>query len=323
MESKLLETTLASVGCTSPEDREKVLIAREGEWRNMLSKQQTHGRMVMMHNASIVGEKIVTVAQSYVKDKLMDAVKDATDRMPPEVLENERLLYDALEMNEEVDLWTKARRSMEGPWRFILIPSPIPNAFVSEILPHRIFMTTALFEAFVESQDELALVLGHEISHLILGHSSARNSLETSFRTIEILLLSLDPSEGLLSLAFMSFLASCRSAIGAVQSRENERSADELGIKLTAMACYDTQAASHVFYKMHKHNVESGMESSKKVGWSGLSSLFDSHPPSEERFRALLEESREENREKYSETSCASLKKIFLNAIKPSSDGGN
>lgn len=121
----------------------------------------------------------------------------------------------------------------------------------------------------------------------------------------------------------MSFLASCRSAIGAVHSRENERSADELGIKLTAMACYDTQAASHVFYKMHKHNVESGMESSKKVGWSGLSSLFDSHPPSEERFRALLEESREENRKKYSETSCASLKKIFLNAIKPSSDGGN
>ena len=172
--------------------------------------------------------------------------------MPPEVLDNEELLYQVLEQNDEVNLWTKARRHMEGPWRFVLIPSPMPNAFVSEILPHRIFVTTSMFEKFVSSQDELALVLGHEISHLILGHSSERNSLETSIRTIEILLLSLDPTEGLLSIAFMSFLASIRNAVGAVHSRENERSADKLGMKLTAMACYDTEKGSEVFNKMHR-----------------------------------------------------------------------
>ena len=196
MESKLLDTTLASVGCTSPEDKAKVLIAYEGEWRNLLSKfrsdhrlhhaqndvtyDEDHRRMVMMHNSSVVGEKIVKVAQSFVKDKLREAVKEATSHMPPEVLDNEELLYQVLEQNDEVNLWTKARRHMEGPWRFVLIPSPMPNAFVSEILPHRIFVTTSMFEKFVSSQDELALVLGHEISHLILGHSSERNSLETS-----------------------------------------------------------------------------------------------------------------------------------------------
>ena len=104
---------------------------------------------------------------------------------------------------------------------YVLIPSTIPNAFVSEIMPHRIFITTSLLQTFIESQDELALVLGHEISHLILGHSSSTNAFETSFRTIEILLLSLDPTEGLLSLAFMTFLASVRHAIGAVYSRDN------------------------------------------------------------------------------------------------------
>ena len=102
-----------------------------------------------------------------------------------------------------------------------------------------------MFETFIGSQDELALVLGHEISHL--GYSSERNSLETSFRTIEILLLSLDPTEGLLSLACMTFLASVRNAIGTVHSRDHERCADELGMKLTAMDCYDTRAASQVF----------------------------------------------------------------------------
>jgi Zn-dependent protease with chaperone function len=154
-------------------------------------------------------------------------------------------------------------------------------------LAHRIFITTSLLHQFISTQDELALVLGHEISHLILGHSSAQNSLEASFRTLEILLLSIDPSEGLLSLAFMTFLASLRGAVGASYSRENEREADELGIKLTAMACYDTKEASRVFHKMHLQNVESGLEASS--GKVGLLSFFDTHPPSDERFHSLLE----------------------------------
>lgn len=330
MQSRLLDTTLASVGCTSSEDKERVLIAYEGEWRNLLAKlrsdlklrhaqddasyDQKHRRMVMMHNSSVVGEKIVKAARSYVKEKLTEAVREATSQMPPEVLEDETLLYELLERNEEVNLWTKARRHTEGPWRFILIPSTLPNAFVSEILPHRIFITTSLFETFIESQDELALVLGHEVSHLILGHTSARNSLETSMRTLEILMLSLDPTEGLLSLAFMGGLVSLRSAIGALHSRDHERSADELGIRLTAMACYDTRAASRVFYKMHMHNVESGRD-------VALRGLFDSHPPSEERYLALIKESDEENPTKYEESSCANLKTIFFDALKKGDDG--
>jgi Zn-dependent protease with chaperone function len=330
MQSRLLDTTLASVGCTSSEDKEQILIAHEGEWRNLLSKLRSdlklrhaqddasydrkHRQMVMMHNSSIVGEKIVKVARNYVKIQLLAAVKEATSQMPPEVLEDEILLYQLLERDDEVNLWTKARRHMEGHWQFVLIPSEEPNAFVSEILPRRIFVTTSLFETFIESQDELALVLGHEISHLILGHSSARNSLETSLRTLEILMLSLDPTEGLLSLAIMGGLASLRSAIGALYSRDNERCADELGIRLTAMACYDTRAASHVFYKMHQYNVESGRD-------AGLGGFFDSHPPSKERYLALLKESDEENPAKYEETSCASLKTIFFDAIKSNDEG--
>jgi len=325
MESKLLTTILAGVGCVTPEDQDSVMVAYEGDWKTMLSTFRAHHhrhhsdlsnetyaeeyrRVVMLRNVAIVGEKIVKVAQAYVKSKLKEVVTEATVDMPPEILENERRLYEALEEHEDVDLWTRARRHMEGPWRYVLIPSPMPNAFVSEVLPRRIFITTSLMETFIESQDELALVLGHEISHLILGHSSSQNAFETSFRTIEILLLSLDPTEGLLSLAFMSFLASVRHAVGAVYSRENERSADELGIKLCAMACYDTHAASKVFYKMHMHNLESG----KDIG----PTIFDSHPPTDERYRTLLEESRTQNREAYEATSCATLKSIFWDAMK-------
>ncbi|KAK1743713.1 metalloendopeptidase OMA1 [Skeletonema marinoi] len=307
MEAKLLQTVLAGVGCTSPEDLDMVLIAHEGEdWRIVLSRlrekfqifhsddmeryKEHHHRMVMLRDVAKVGEKIIKVARSYVKSKLAEVVRDAVNQLPPEVQEDEKRLYEALEQIEEVALWTKATRHMEGDtWKFVLIPSVIPNAFVSEILPHRIFITTSMIETFIKSDDELALTLGHEVSHLILGHSSNRNSFEVFFRTAEILVLSLDPTEGLLSLAFMAFLASLRHAIGAEFSRNDEREADELGIKLCAMACFDTKSASHVFHRMHLADVESGKQAASNR--AGLLSFFDSHPPSEERYHSLLEES--------------------------------
>ena len=132
--------------------------------------------------------------------------------------------------------------------------SPQPNAFATGMNKNAALVAVSRGLLDHMTQDEIEAVLGHEISHLILGHSTARNSLETSIRTIEILLLSLDPTEGILSIAFMSVLASIRSAVGMFYSRDNERQADELGIKLTAMACFDTKAASNVFYKMHLQN---------------------------------------------------------------------
>lgn len=78
---------------------------------NVYEKQ--YQRLVMLRNVAIVGEKIVKVAQSHVREKLKEAVKEATSRLPPEVLEDESRLYSALEMIDEVDVWTRARGHME------------------------------------------------------------------------------------------------------------------------------------------------------------------------------------------------------------------
>ncbi|KAL7515825.1 hypothetical protein ACHAWX_000900 [Stephanocyclus meneghinianus] len=56
-------------------------------------------------------------------------------------------------------------------------------------------------------------------------------------------LLSIYPSEGLSSLAFLPFLASLRGTIGPSYSHELE-------INLTAIACYNTREASQAFPKM-------------------------------------------------------------------------
>lgn len=44
----------------------------------------------------------------------------------------------------------------------ILLHTPIPNAFVSEMLPQRVFVTTGLFDQFISTDDELAMIMGHE-----------------------------------------------------------------------------------------------------------------------------------------------------------------
>jgi len=144
MEASLLDTILAGVGCISPEDRAGVLVAYEGEWRTILASfranhhrraeedlayDHEYRRVLMLRNVAVVGERIVKVAQSHVKQKLKEAVRDATSTLPPEVLENEARLYSALEQVEEVELWTRASRHMEV--RFETVQMIVCHTFYS------------------------------------------------------------------------------------------------------------------------------------------------------------------------------------------------
>ena len=87
-----------------------------------------------------------------------------------------------------------------------------PNAFVSEMLPHKVFVTTGLFDKFVNNDDELAMILGHEVSHLIKGHFTTSSNIETWIRGVEIFALMLDPTEGLLSLGKKYCLSALKSS---------------------------------------------------------------------------------------------------------------
>jgi hypothetical protein len=79
---------------------------------------------------------------------------------------------------------------------------------------HSVVMTTAMLD-FVRSDDELAVVLGHELAHQILGHPVMRNE------------------EGVLA----SF------GIGAAELWHREAEADRLGLRLMAAAGFDLGAA--------------------------------------------------------------------------------
>ena len=149
------------------------------------------------------------------------------------------------------------------------------------------------------------------MSHLILGHVSQRNSLETALRTVEVLLLSLDPTEGAASLAVIGGLAWLRGILVASFSREHETEADELGIILAARACYNTPTGSLVMKKMHDHQIRLAGEPTSN---SHLLRMLDTHPPSLDRYHKIVKQSETENPRKYN-TQCATLQQRMMEAV--------
>jgi len=254
-----------------------------------------------------VGREILRSTQKYVRKNLEEAIERAKERiMKDELYVKDKVLARKLSEDSEVALWVAALEHVEGfslegieSWSFVLISSPIPNAFVSEMLPQKIFVTTGLFDEFVRNDDELAMILGHEVSHLIKGHFSEASVFESIVRGVEILVLMLDPTEGLLSLGLVSFLSSSREALVAAFSRGHETEADELGCRLAAMSCYDTKRGIEVFRKMQTAAVVNGTASKQN--------MMSSHPPSQERYDNLLMLAEYQNYSEYSY--CNTLRK--------------
>lgn len=240
--------------------------------------------------AAGVGQQILQQATEYVQHELQQAEAKVLESLSPTGTDMER--KTALDSNEQVEHWRQALLRLEGednhqnssPWQYVFIDSPVPQAFVTELLPRRFFISTGLLQQISQSQhpnDELALLLGHEMAHLLLGHTSARNQVEFAVRTAEVLLLSVDPTAGLLSMVFMSIVYAVRRAVTAAHSRENETAADRLGLELAAAACFDTKKGARILETLHHSTTTS--TSNFATGW------LDSHPPTLERYHKMLE----------------------------------
>lgn len=134
--------------------------------------------------------------------------------------------------------------------------------------------------------------------------------LESVLRTIEVLLLSIDPTSGAIALFVIGTLAATRRALAAQQSRENEYEADELGLVIAARACFDTAAGSHVMRKMNELKV-----AAQPKAQTESVQLMDTHPPSLERFHKMQEQAKTENFTKYTNEQCATVSTRLYNAL--------
>jgi Zn-dependent protease with chaperone function len=319
LQNQLLQGILVSTGCRDPATSVHVVLESDIRW---------HSR-VRHHQVAAVGHKIVSTAREYVERELEGSIQAVRALLPADVDQATEL--QAMDGDKTVQFWHQARLRLEGesvvkqPWQYVFIDSPAPNAFVTEILPRRFFITTSMLNV-ATTPDELAVVLGHEVSHLILGHVSDTNKVETALRTVEVLLLSMDPTAGVISVFVIGLIYAARRALAAAYSRENEMQADDLGVQLAAAACYDTVAGSKVMYKMHQMGTPLGLskkddlpadpdrEASLPAVQPSVIRLMDTHPPTLDRWERMKHTA--ENGENYTKhAECLGISQRVFNAL--------
>jgi hypothetical protein len=113
---------------------------------------------------------------------------------PPDIAEQIATL------EAEVAQWEKASKKLKGEWKFIVLRNGVPNAFVTDLCPRRIFINTGLIDTLQPTDAELALVLGHELSHLILKHTTYSNQLKAAMASAQLVLCALVDPTGFFSL---------------------------------------------------------------------------------------------------------------------------
>jgi len=159
-------------------------------------------------------------------------------------------------------------------WRFNVVDDPQANAFA---LPAGWVYVTRGLLVLLNSEDELAGVVGHEMAHVLERHAARRVSAATPFAVIfgvpAAILGSVSPTLGGI-VGGTGRLAS--SAVLASYSRDQERQADQGGIVLAARAGYDP-AALATFLRTLEREEELAGQNPDRPGF------FASHPATPER----------------------------------------
>ena len=291
-EQSLLEQVCRSAGCEDPKDSTKTRMVKDGKLSHLISKASLDYHDPDLYRVASVGKRIVIVAQKLSKEEREKEIEQIRNSggMPKTISSNSDIIDEIVQLNPSNPVAAASTVMEGGEWTYVLLDSSAPNAFVTSILPRKIFVTTAMMDQLIDNDDEMAMVLGHEVSHLLLGHVKNRTIVEAVLSTAEIVVLStLNAAGGIGTLYAMSMLASLKRWTSNAYSRENEKEADTLGIKLAAMANFDTSRGIEVFKKM------SALD---PPGVKFMTIELD-HPPTEERYNYLVEASKEEKASKY------------------------
>jgi predicted Zn-dependent protease len=169
-------------------------------------------------------------------------------------------------------------------YSFHILESPAINAHA---LPGGgIYITTGMLD-FLESEAELAAILGHEISHVDLRHCIDRIQYELAVRKI-----------GGNDLAAITRVGSM--LVGLAFSEQQEMEADAGGAILAAKARYDPRAAAALFERLAKFESqrhgdrqaqrEKSTSMVEELGIAlgkALQHYFATHPVTEARIREL------------------------------------
>lgn len=173
-------------------------------------------------------------------------------------------------------------------WHFTVIDSPDVNAFA---LPGGYVYVTRGIMAYLNTEAELAGVVGHEIGHVTARHGVRQQSASTAVGLGAVLGSLLVP--GLDNQVGASLLQNLAQALVAGYGREHELEADRLGAEYIARTHYDPQAMVEVIGVL-KNQESFDAELARKEGREPrrYHGLFATHPDNDTRLKEVVGEAR-------------------------------
>lgn len=161
-------------------------------------------------------------------------------------------------------------------WEFVVFESPEVNAFA---LPGgKVGVYTGLLN-LAASDDELAIVIGHEIAHVTARHGAERMTWEQGIQMVGgVVSATAESKLSPQSSTLLKLVYGAGTQLAAVlpHSRFQESEADKIGLRYAAKAGYDPRAALTFWTKMNQQsNAPAGPV------------FLRTHPTSEDRIAKL------------------------------------
>ena len=175
------------------------------------------------------------------------------------------LIQQAIKLRPEAQGWH---------WEVHVLKSDEVNAWC--MAGGKMAVYTGLLQKIQPTDDELAAVMGHEISHALLSHQAekiSRAQMQKAGITAGVLAGALFG----VNLGGMATLADSVATLGLQlpNSREAESEADKVGIELAAKAGFNPEAAVTLWQKMIK------------VSGGGTPEWLSTHPDPQSRIAAM------------------------------------
>jgi predicted Zn-dependent protease len=159
------------------------------------------------------------------------------------------------------------------PWTFRLVDDSAVNAFA---LPGGFVYMTRGILAYLDSEAELAMVMGHEVGHVTARHSASQMSSQQ--------LMSLGMGIGMVAVPELRRYGDlAQLGLGLLFlkfGRDDENEADSLGLRYSARLGYDAEEGAQAFRMLDQLSEQSG--SGRVPGW------LSTHPDPGDRYERLL-----------------------------------
>jgi beta-barrel assembly-enhancing protease len=166
------------------------------------------------------------------------------------------------------------------PFTFEVVAEPSINAFA---LPGgHMFIHTGLLKA-VESESQLAGVMGHEMSHVILRHGTNQASKRNLFELPAMLASKMSGNSSMLGQLTQLGIGLGANSVLLGFSRNAESQADLMGSHLMSESGYDPTELAHFFSKLN---------SPGKGVMGNVAQFMSDHPNPDDREAAIERESR-------------------------------